>query len=458
MMNRSASVLGIFLVLIAAVSALHAAEPSASETLRKTIVLELSRLPPDEKTAVAAQAEFEQLRFGVYCVLLGEGKSATRDVVPESSSDGLPSWWPERMKQGLLRFRAPITTATPMAEIRRVADGLDDDHLADLDREMFRYLLADDLAIMKFLKAAGLRTAAEAEAMGASAMPATSSGPVSSGQPERLAEIVPREIAQAYRMYLDESVPGKFAIAAFERCLVQYPQTPFQVEIHCIIGYLYTIHCRPNEVSDLPKAAEHFMIAHRLYDGRYDFNHCTIWGTLANAQDATVQFKSAYYAWLLKAMQSSASIPVFPVRSLAQCLAGQPLLLNEEERFAFEMGLRKNLGSFVSVGEKNILASTMTADDLRFLAMQHPQTWLGKEAARKLSQVASMLPEPSEPVKAESKPARDVAVLPPKPVENALPGAPTPPRRSPWWWVSAFGACLLVILGWGMIYRRGRSW
>ena len=206
-------------------------------------------------------------------------------------------------------------------------------------------------------------------------------------------------LRRAMEAYRDGDEPRDTAVTLFTQYLDRFPKTPFAAEIQVKLGNLYCTHRRKNEKHLKDRAREHYVTAHKLYDGKYTAEHATIWQTLVNWNET--DFTSAYgdyLEWMYGLQDKGTYEDVWPIRSITMHLKGHPNRLSRKERRKVISWARHEIiPGLLWSGHENVLSSiSRDKEALSEVAARFGNQEVGRRAREVLEDRFGVVPEPVE--------------------------------------------------------------
>ena len=269
-------------------------------------------------------------------------------------------------------------------------------------------------------------------------------------------EAVDPELLRMFEDRVNFQIPSDQVIERFERYIAAHPESPFNPELYFRIAELYSLQFQRTdlgEVSNSQKRDEYFEKAREAYGGKYSPLNYNAWASLANAPNATIEQRKAFYDWWLSLADATVE-DIYPYREVEQTFNGRPVDMDLETQEVVLANLQRYHAQSQRVAEDNIIWRVKSRpEELANLAGSYPETRFGQEAARLLHEfqfrgaleefdrsmttIAEMdgIPEEVESLGAP-------AATPPEPSRSA--SRPMGARAAPLKWF--LGASALVVL------------
>lgn len=271
------------------------------------------------------------------------------------------------------------------------------------------------------------------------------------------------QLRQLFEDRTDLHIPRDQVIERFEQYIAAHPEGPFVPELYFRIGELYGPLRRKDlgEEPNFQKINEYYEKARDAYGGKYSTLNYNAWASLANAPNATIEQRKAFYDWWLSLAGATVD-DIHPYRRVEQTFNGRSAERDLDNQEVVLANLQHHHAQFQKVAEDNILWRVQShPEELANLAGSYPDTRLGREAARLLNELQSRgameavdrsimtiteLDEMPEGVESAGTPApatdRAAAASSPEPLRSASEPAEDDAAPSKWF----LGAGALVVL------------
>jgi hypothetical protein len=191
-------------------------------------------------------------------------------------------------------------------------------------------------------------------------------------------------LRQGMADWADGSLARPARLAKLIEYLRRHPDSSFAAEIYCWLGHAYGPNRHGGETSDKALRNKYYRKARALYGNQYASRNATIWETLTNERETSIDDRIQHFSWLFRLKHHGTHKDVYPVRNIWLALKWKSITLSVEERASIiEFFKKRNLKNFIYTATENKLAA-LKGDSIGLgkLAEAFPDEEVGKRAAK----------------------------------------------------------------------------